>query len=133
MKCLWLRAPKYGSCEGHLARRGVAVVFVFLVGCVSLDQLAPPVDDAMILAGAGHPLDPQALVRGREIYLNRCIGCHSVEPVDRYSLGQWEMILPEMAAEAKLNRVQTADLQGYISAAHRFMSLTGIEPIPPKP
>ncbi len=92
------------------------------IGCVSLEQIAPEVGPDMVALGATHGAGGTAtLQRGRTVYVTRCIGCHSLEPVDRYSLEQWQIIVPEMAAEAKLTDGQTHDLTAYLLSAHRLM------------
>jgi hypothetical protein len=97
---------------------GLAVLV--LAGCMSLEQMAPPVDGT--LAGfCRRGGDAEALTRGRDIYLSRCIQCHGLEPVARHSFSDWEMVIPEMADEASLNDQQEKDLTGYIFAARRFL------------
>jgi len=93
---------------------------LWVIGCVSLDQRVPPIDQRMIEYGQKHGVSDRSLLTGRQTYLNRCIGCHGVEPVDRYSLEQWEVIVPEMAPEAKLNDAQTVDLLNYIRTAREL-------------
>ena len=88
---------------------------ILVIGCMSLEEMAPPVDEVFIaLAGQR---DIAALERGREVYFNRCIGCHSIEPIGDYTVDEWRIIMAEMAPEAKLNETQTADLMSYLSAS----------------
>lgn len=94
-----------------------------VIGCVSLDQMVPPIDQGMIEYGQKQGVSDQSLLTGRLTYLNRCISCHGIEPIDRYSMDQWEVIVPEMSKEAKLNDAQTADLLNYIRTAREFIDL----------
>jgi mono/diheme cytochrome c family protein len=96
---------------------------LLFTGCVSIEQIAPPVQGAIIETGRAQGVSADVLERGRMIYLNQCAKCHTAEPVDRYSLLQWQKILPEMNEEAKLNRAQAAEVEAYIRAAHRTMSM----------
>ncbi len=91
-----------------------------LTGCMSLEEMAPPVAAPMVQAAAAHGADAGTLERGRAIYLNQCIKCHTVEPVNKYSLTKWDEILPEMADESKLTPQQRAEVKAYILAAHPF-------------
>ncbi len=102
---------------------GLSVVWVSVafVGCLSLERMAPPVDEGLIAVGGQQGFDSQVLVRGRDVYLNQCIACHSVEPIDRYSIEQWRETLPDMAQEAKLDRLQTDDLLAYLMTSHHFL------------
>jgi len=83
-----------------------------MAGCVSLEQMAPPVEQLSASAATVGNLR-----LGREIYVTRCTKCHSAEPVRRYSSDDWQNdIIPEMAAKTKLNSAETAALRGYIFA-----------------
>ena len=86
---------------------------LLLVGCKTLEQIAPPADERLAMAsGAGLP----ALERGRHIYLNQCTDCHVAEPIRDYNRRQWAEILPEMNHESNLTPAQAADLKAYIDA-----------------
>ena len=115
-----LQDPEAGS------QRPTGWVILFMVmqmsGCLSLEEMAPPVDSTIIALAAESGISPETLVHGRQVYLTRCISCHGVEPVDRYSQDHWQAILPEMADEAKLDAQQQTDLLGYLLTAHQLMS-----------
>lgn len=100
---------------------------VGLLGCMSLEQMAPPVDQNLVQLSAAldAPVraDEATLVRGRHVFINRCISCHSLEPVNRYSAEEWKTILPEMSEEANLTEGQQADLLAYVLTARRFIDL----------
>lgn len=111
--------------SGGLARIGVVVwVAIGVVGCMSLDQMVPPVDPVLMEYGQAQGVSDRSLSAGRQIYLERCIGCHGIEPIAKYSVEQWEIIVPEMAVESKLNAAQTDDLLSYIRTARTFIDLS---------
>jgi mono/diheme cytochrome c family protein len=83
-----------------------------IAGCVSIEQLAPPVD----VTWAGQSQDMASLQRGRQIYITQCARCHVVEPVRYYSKEKWAVILPKMVLEAKLTGPEGADVREYIHA-----------------
>ena len=51
---------------------------------------------------------------GHRLYLTCAGSCHSPEPVRNYSTAQWEEILPEMMAEAKLTPPEAQELKNYV-------------------
>ena len=99
--------------------RASLVAMSVVAGCVSIEQLAPPVDPSW----SGGSADVAALQRGRYVYLTRCAECHVVEPVAGHSIARWQHILPEMYEEAELSSPQREDVKAYIFAAHRAVQL----------
>ena len=99
---------------------GVVSALAALAGCMSLEEMAPPVSPPLVQAASLQGADAESLHRGRAIYLDQCIKCHTVEPVNKYSLAHWDEILPEMSDEAKLSPQQRTDVKAYILAAPPF-------------
>ena len=97
------------------------IVGLGLWGCMSIEQMAPVVDKGMIEEGDQEGTLLSALQRGREVYLRRCSTCHVIEPIGRYTVLEWERILPPMNKDAKLDADEKADLCAYIFAAHRWL------------
>ncbi len=86
---------------------------LLVTGCVSLEQAAPPV--AMLgLTTTTSKL--ASLEQGRNIYITRCAKCHSVEPVQKYSLARWKEILPEMSIKSKLGQQDAIAVSAYVMA-----------------
>jgi mono/diheme cytochrome c family protein len=80
--------------------------------CVSLEQAAPLVETLPLRLRAGTSAQ---LAHGRELYITKCAKCHSVEPVRKYPLAQWEHeILPEMNEETKLTPQESAAVRAYV-------------------
>jgi len=99
---------------------GGASVTCALPGCLTVEQMAPPVGprfSSIAMTSATRA----TLARGREVYLTDCARCHSVEPIDRYSMGRWRSVIERMAPLSKLDESGTAALQAYILAAHEVM------------
>jgi mono/diheme cytochrome c family protein len=90
-------------------------------GCLSLEQMAPPIDEAFLRTSPAESGRVQALRRGRDLYLGVCAKCHTVEPIGKYSVDKWREILPEMAEESKLNAGQYEDVKTYIFAARLYL------------
>jgi cytochrome c5 len=99
---------------------GVALALVaagLVTGCMTLEQMAPPVGPNLVLLGEsrGHTADD--LAAGRAIYLNQCATCHATQPVGHYSHAQWQKILPRMAKQAKLDARESEQVQAYVLTA----------------
>lgn len=69
------------------------------------------------------------LDRGRALLLGRCGRCHRVEPIGKYTFGQWQAILPDMSEEAKLSTSQAEDVSLYVLALRR--TLAASRPVEP--
>lgn len=83
----------------------ICLAVIGLGSCATMDinVIAPPVAEA----------SPQ-LARGRFIYVTKCTKCHSPEPVAKYSLTEWQKIMPEMVEETKLNAADAAAVTAYV-------------------
>lgn len=55
-----------------------------------------------------------AATEGKMLYEAKCQKCHKLKNVDKYSGEQWNKILPNMAAKAKLEGEETAKIDVYI-------------------
>ena len=95
--------------------RGILLTSV-VVGCATIDQLAPPVDEIML---ATAELDDQSLAMlrdGRDLYITRCARCHSPESVTAYTRDQWSTILPRMTEKAGHSVEERIAVKEYIMA-----------------
>lgn len=105
-----------------VAISGLSIVCsLVLTACMSLDQMAPPVGQIVTALNGDASDRVTFLDRGRRIYLTQCSTCHSIEPIDRYSVEQWEDILPDMALETNLSEQERSSLRNYILTAHDFI------------
>jgi hypothetical protein len=65
-----------------------------------------PEPDALMAGGdEGRLAD---LRGGRQLYINKCSGCHSLIPVDRFDGGRWRAEVDEMVTSKKI-RMTTED------------------------
>ncbi len=124
---------EFANCLG--SRRVVACVFVLaivgigLAGCMTTAQMAPPVGPGLAEFASARGMDSQTLERGRRVYLTQCNTCHSIEPIERYSLARWKLIAPEMAAESRLDDSESADMFAYLYYSRQFMDVIAA-PVP---
>lgn len=102
----------------------IAVVLLSLISCETTQEMAPM---------AREQLDTQqysaeqfdAFDAGRQIYLRRCSTCHVIEPIDRYSLSDWQRILPDMSTQSGLSSDETRILADYILTIRQAMPSDG--------
>jgi cytochrome c5 len=101
---------------GGKARLGVLSLLVCLLhaGCMSLEEMAPPVEQA---AAYGGELSTEMLARGRHLYLTKCTKCHAAEPVRDYTASEWHGLMPEMGEETKLSAADEEAVLQYVLAA----------------
>ena len=92
----------------------ILLVPVIWAGCMSIDQIAPPVTPGMARHGSAATLQ-----RGRELYTGRCTACHTPQPVAKYGAAKWGEILVEMSDEAKLSKTDEAAVVAYVLAARQ--------------
>ena len=98
----------------------VAIAFS-MAGCLTIEQMAPPVGPEFLTMGT-NGVTHAVLERGSEVYLADCTRCHSVEPINRYSIERWRAIIERMGPESKLDESRTAALEAYILAAHKVLA-----------
>jgi hypothetical protein len=67
-----------------------------LAGCATY----VPEPDALMAGGDDGRLADLKI--GRQLYINKCAGCHSLFPVDRYDSARWTEEVEEMAKQKKV-------------------------------
>lgn len=98
------------------SRPAILLLFsLFIFSCETIEELAPPVNEAAVNLALSSDIDPTLAARGRTIYITSCVRCHSPEPVAGYDLVYWQTeILPKMAKRSKLSETDTQALEAYI-------------------
>lgn len=91
-------------------------------GCMSLEEMAPPVEARFQMVASRQNVDTATLELGREIYLSDCVKCHGVEPIGRYSAEHWREIMPRMTKESKLNAQRSEAVRAYVTLAHMLLA-----------
>jgi uncharacterized membrane protein len=102
----------------------IAVVILTLTGCETTQEMAP-IAREQLDASQYSAEQFAAFDAGRDIYLRRCSTCHSIEPIDRYSLNDWQRILPGMSDEARLSSDESRQLADYILTLRKAMPTDG--------
>jgi hypothetical protein len=85
-------------------------------------NFAPPVTTEMIrTAPLKRRVDPNKLERGRTLFVHRCIECHTLPPIWKYSREDWPQIVNDMSHRASLRPDDREAVIVYILAVRRNM------------
>jgi hypothetical protein len=100
-----------------LATFAVAIIcFVDLSSC-SITSFAPPlVTVELTRAGARQHADIVTLRKGRELFVHRCIECHTLPPLWHYRTEEWPGIVNSMSRRASLKPAERDAVIAYILA-----------------
>ena len=94
-------------------------VFVLVAGLLSnceLTNYVPPVTSQMSAAAKGQHVDLVTLREGRRLFVRRCIECHTLPALWRYSADDWPEIVDSMAHRASLKPAERDAIVAYIHA-----------------
>ena len=100
------------------SRRALYLVLIssgalgLLFGCSTVSS-APGAGKLAAEAGA----NGEAITAGRAILTSRCISCHSIQPVAKYSVEEWGRIVQRMGEKARLTEAEKSQLLAYLVAA----------------
>jgi uncharacterized membrane protein len=88
-----------------------ALVLCLTVGCETANY-APPVTST----SRKQAVDLPNLERGRTLFVHRCIECHTLPPIWKYSREDWPKIVNDMSHRASLNPPEREAIVAYILA-----------------
>jgi hypothetical protein len=98
-------------------RKLACFLFAFaLVSCESTNY-APPLVTAQMAKGGGQHADLAMLRDGRTLFVSRCIECHTLPAVRRYSVGDWPKLVDKMSGRASLKPIERDAIIAYIIAS----------------
>ncbi|PYI74137.1 MAG: hypothetical protein DMF08_00845 [Verrucomicrobia bacterium] len=86
-----------------------------LVSC-ELTNYVPPVTPQMATARSGQHVDLVMLREGRTLFVHRCIECHTLPVLWRYSTDDWPNIVDSMSHRASLKPAEREAIVAYILA-----------------
>ncbi len=92
-----------------------------LAGCLTVEQMAPPVGPQFSRI-ASSDVSLAVMKLGRDVYIQDCTRCHSIEPIDRYTEDRWRDIIDRMGLQSKLDESRIEALRSYILVAHNVMT-----------
>ncbi len=91
---------------------------LFIGACATADFARPPVVSPSLIASARlDRLSAQELSMGREVFVSRCLECHTLPSVAKYSRNQWPHLVARMAGRANLTTFDQRAVTGYLRAA----------------
>lgn len=90
--------------------------YFFLLAVVACAGSIPSVtDDSLRTAVVQWPqIRRSDLERGRELYITKCSGCHSLFAPAMLSDGEWKRELDEMATRARLTPIELERIHQYL-------------------
>jgi hypothetical protein len=105
-----------GHCTRCAAQIVAVVIILFIVSCANF---APPpaVSPALISNARSDHVDAGQLQNGRRLFVSRCLECHTLPPVTRYTREQWPHLVSRMAARANLSAADQKAITFYLRAA----------------
>jgi len=93
---------------------------LFVLACVlascQLTNYVPPVTPQMATARKGQSVNLAMLHEGRTLFAHRCIECHTLPVVWRYSSKDWPDIVDRMSQRASLKPAEREAIIAYIIA-----------------
>jgi len=91
------------------------VIVACLLACESVNYV-PPTTQQMAAAKKGRCVDVATLREGRTLLVHRCIECHTLPPLWRYSVEDWPKIVNTMSHRASLKPAERDAVVAYIIA-----------------
>jgi mono/diheme cytochrome c family protein len=93
------------------------IAALLLTSCET-SNYAPPVTSAMTRSTSRTKQDAD-LKRGRTLFVHRCIECHTLPAIWKYSDEDWPKIVNSMSHRASLNPAERDAVIAYILAARK--------------
>ena len=93
----------------------LVVLACLLVSCESTNYV-PPVTSQMATARKGQHAGLPMLREGRTLFVHRCIECHTLPVLWRYSTEDWPGIVDSMSHRASLKPAEREAIVAYIRA-----------------
>jgi hypothetical protein len=100
----------------HLAL-ALLITFLLLTSCETANY-APPVT-AQMARSQKHDVATATLERGRTLFVHRCIECHTLPAIWKYSRDDWPKIVNDMSRRASLKPAEREAVIAYILAARK--------------
>jgi mono/diheme cytochrome c family protein len=76
-----------------------------------------PVTPAVVRAGAAQHHNERTLREGRALFVSRCIECHTLPAVQKYTAAAWPHLVDKMAKRADLKPTERDAIVAYVLAA----------------
>ena len=105
-----------GHCTRCAAQIVAVVIILFIVSCANF---APPpaVSPALISNARSDHVDAEQLQNGRRLFVSRCLECHTLPRVTKYTREQWPHLVSRMSGRANLSASDQEAITFYLRAA----------------
>jgi hypothetical protein len=92
------------------------IIILFIVSCANF---APPPEISPALVANARPdhADANMLATGRKLFVSRCLECHTLPPVTKYSKDEWPYLVSRMSDRANVSASEKAAIIAYLRAA----------------
>ncbi len=94
-----------------------SILPLVVAGCGAAGSGAPVIGPEMMRVALARGETPELLAEGRRLLVTRCISCHGLEPVAKYTSAEWREIVDRMADRSGLDAGQAGKISSYLSAA----------------
>src|SRR6476619_2448325 len=95
----------------------IVLLVVFLPSC-AFDKFTPPeVSPALISNARPDHVDAEQLQNGHRLFVSRCLECHTLPPVTKYSRDEWPYLVSRMSNRANLSGSDQFAIIAYLRAA----------------
>jgi len=93
-----------------------AIITLFIVSCANF---APPpeVSPALIANARPDHVSAKDLATGRNLFVSRCLECHTLPSVTKHSPGEWPTLVSRMSGRANLSASDQSAIIAYLRAA----------------
>ena len=98
-----------------LAMKTLLLACLIFTGCETANY-AP-----LLTRSSRRDVDLTKLNRGRNLFVHRCIECHTLPPIWKYSPEDWPKIVNDMSHRASLKPAERDAIVAYILAARKQM------------
>lgn len=95
-------------------RKTVYILAALISGCSSSIPI-PSEEDIRSFNVPGGNISLEELRSDRQLYVNKCSGCHSLNIPSQYSEFEWNTILPLMNKKSKLTTQESDRIKRYLT------------------
>ena len=97
----------------------LALATSLLVGACATGDFAPPpmVTPSLVARARFDRLSAPELTMGRDVFVSRCLECHTLPSAAKYSRDEWPHLVARMAGRANLTMADQRAVTGYLRAA----------------
>jgi hypothetical protein len=113
------KCARFSALVSEMKKVSVLVVLACLLPGCGLTNYIPPVTSHMAEARNGQHVDLPMLREGRTLFAHRCIECHSLPVLWRYSTEDWPEIVNSMSHRASLKPAEREAIVAYILAVRQ--------------